>query len=300
MPLAGRDPTNDHRRKTGGAPCTGAFSERGRVMTMAVPVLVGGLVHDGRLGGGELQPYVPLIGCDSQSTPGPGTTLTCRPGSTPVTHNEACMKLRILHPRCERPSCPTLSTPSSSISSNGSARAHAPTPKFSRPGGRHVHACRFGRPLRSVASSTVNLHRKAAPALRFPPPGQSTCASIAASECHPTGDPTSCRRAGRLVHVLAFVTILLVSLPSSRLCSPGVETKHPRRKPGSSSPRGRASSVSRRPAIAILAGENLRIAPHKVLRLAGSVRRPPSVAARLISGRRSQLCSSQISFRAGW
>jgi hypothetical protein len=86
-------------------------------------------------------------------------------------------------------------------------------------------------------------------ALRFPPPGQSTCASIAASECHPTGDRTSSRRAGRLVHVLAFVTILLVSLPSSRLCSPGVETKHPRRKPGSSSPRGRASSVSRRPAM---------------------------------------------------
>ena len=43
--------------------------------------------------------------------PRPGTTLTCRPASTPVTHNEACMKLRRLHPRvgghhvrhCRRP-----------------------------------------------------------------------------------------------------------------------------------------------------------------------------------------------------
>jgi hypothetical protein len=233
------------------------------VMTVAVPVLVGGLLHDGRLGGGELQPYVPLIGCDSQSTPGPGTTLTCRPGSTPVTHNEACMKLRILHPRCERPSCPTPSTPSSSISSNGSARAHAPTPKSSRPGGRHVHACRFGRPLRSVASSTVNLHRKAAPALRFPPPGQSTCASIAASECHPIGDRTSSRRARRLVHVLAFVTILLISLPSSRLCSPAVETKHPRREAGELIPTWSGILGESTASNVILAGENLRIAPTK-------------------------------------
>jgi hypothetical protein len=108
--------------------------------------------------------------------PGPSTTITCRPGSPPVTHGEACMKL---HARRERPSCPTLSTPSSSISSNGSVRAPAPTPKSSRLGGRLAHACRFGRPLRSVASSTVNLHRKAVPALLFRPPGQSTCASIA-------------------------------------------------------------------------------------------------------------------------
>jgi hypothetical protein len=36
-----------------------------------------------------------------------------------------------------------------------------------------------GRPLRSMASLTANLHRKAAPALPFPPPGRSTCASIA-------------------------------------------------------------------------------------------------------------------------
>ena len=48
-----------------------------------------------------------------------------------------------------------------------------------RPGGRRAHACRFGRPRRSVASLTVNLHRMAAPASTFPPPGRSTCASIA-------------------------------------------------------------------------------------------------------------------------
>ena len=121
--------------------------------------------------------------------PRPGTTLTCRPASTPVTHNEACMKLRRLHPRCERPSCPTLSTPSSSISSNGSARAHAPIAKSSRPGGRRVRAWRFGKPLRNVASSPANLHRKAAPELRFPPLGQSTCAGIAAPSPTPTLKP---------------------------------------------------------------------------------------------------------------
>jgi hypothetical protein len=122
-------------------------------------------------------------------TPQPGTTLTCRPASTSVTHNEACMKLRRLHPRCERPSCPTLSTPSSSISSNGSARAHAPIAKSSRPGGRRVRAWRFGKPLRNVASLPANLHRKAAPELRFPPPGQSTCAGIAAPSPTPTLKP---------------------------------------------------------------------------------------------------------------
>jgi hypothetical protein len=39
----------------------------------------------------------------------------------------------------------------------------------------------FGRPLRSVVSSPASQRRKAVPALRFPPPGQSTCASIAAA-----------------------------------------------------------------------------------------------------------------------
>jgi choline dehydrogenase-like flavoprotein len=87
---------------------------------------------------------------------------------------------RIACPYCERPSCPTPSTPSSSISSNGSGRAHVPTARCSTPGGRHVRACRFGRPLRSAVSSPASLHRKAVPALRFPPRGQSTCASIAA------------------------------------------------------------------------------------------------------------------------
>jgi hypothetical protein len=32
----------------------------------------------------------------------------------------------------------------------------------------------------TVDAFVLDLHRKAAPALRFPPPGQSTCASIAA------------------------------------------------------------------------------------------------------------------------
>ncbi len=54
--------------------------------------------------------------------------------------------------------------------------------------------CPFGKPLRSVASSTVNLRRKAEPASRFPPPGQSTCATIAASECHPTSNRTNVRK----------------------------------------------------------------------------------------------------------
>ena len=96
-----------------------------------------------------------------------------------------------------------------------------PYAKSSRPGGRRVHACRYGRPLRNVASSLVNLHRKAGPALRFPPPAQSTCASIAASECHATGDRTNVGKPGNgyrgeaaLVGPDVWFTILLVSLPS--------------------------------------------------------------------------------------
>jgi hypothetical protein len=42
-------------------------------VTMPVIVLVGGLLDDRGLGGAELQPCGPLIGCDSHST---RTTLT--------------------------------------------------------------------------------------------------------------------------------------------------------------------------------------------------------------------------------
>jgi hypothetical protein len=112
-------------------------------------------------------------------------------------HDRHCRRPRPRSPRVDRP---------------------VPTPLRQSPrgpGGRRVHACRYGRPLRSVASSLVNLHRKAGPALRFPPPAQSTCASIAASECHATGDRTNVgkpgngyrgrsrsRRTRRLVHDL--------------------------------------------------------------------------------------------------